>query len=85
MAEKDSSKERKTTDETKFDVSKIFSTPPEKPKTIIKSFNLKEENVKKLEEIAHAQNMSEKIMRDWISCKLAATFLGFLCIVSIYK
>ena len=36
MAEKDSSKERKTTDETKFDVSKIFSTPPEKPKTIIK-------------------------------------------------
>ena len=34
MAEKDSSKERKTTDETKFDVSKIFSTPPEKPKVL---------------------------------------------------
>lgn len=46
MAEKDSSKERKTTDETKFDVSKIFSTPQRNRKTIIKSFNLKEENVK---------------------------------------
>ena len=70
MAEKDSSKERKTTDETKFDVSKIFSTPPEKPKTIIKSFNLKEENVnvKKLEEIAHAQNMSlSKVLNEILS------------------
>ena len=67
MAEKDSSKERKTTDETKFDVSKIFSTPPEKPKTIIKS-NLKEENVKKLEEIAHAQNMSlSKVLNEILS------------------
>lgn len=45
MAEKDSSKERKTTDETKFDVSKIFSTPPEKPKTIIKSFNYAQQEV----------------------------------------
>lgn len=62
MAEKDSSKERK------FDVSKIFSTPPEKPKTIIKSFNLKEENVKKLEEIAHAQNMSlSKVLNEILS------------------
>ena len=60
MAEKDSSKERKTTDETKFDVSKIFSTPPEKPKTII--------NVKKLEEIAHAQNMSlSKVLNEILS------------------
>ena len=68
MAEKDSSKERKTTDETKFDVSKIFSTPPEKPKTIIKSFNLNEENVKKLEEIAHAQNMSlSKVLNEILS------------------
>ena len=47
---------------------KIFSTPPEKPKTIIKSFNLKEENVKKLEEIAHAQNMSlSKVLNEILS------------------
>ena len=41
---------------------------PEKPKTIIKSFNLKEENVKKLEEIAHAQNMSlSKVLNEILS------------------
>lgn len=68
MAEKDFSKEAKTTDETKFDVSKIFSTPPEKPKTIIKSFNLKEENAKKLEKIAQAQNMSlSKVLNEILS------------------
>lgn len=62
MAEKDFSKE------AKFDVSKIFSTPPEKPKTIIKSFNLKEENVKKLEKIAQAQNMSlSKVLNEILS------------------